>query len=307
MWSGLKSYFRKQVERAADSACRTVLDEKMKCSPALRANLAQLRSHYIQLANSGGQLPPLSETGFRVYSEYEEDGMLLFLFAVIGTANRTFVDIGAADGINSNCANLAINSRWNGLFIDGNEANCRRGIDFYSKHPDCWAYPPKFANAIVTRDNVNDVIRNAGFAGEVDLLSIDIDGHDYWILDALNCISPRVMVIECHVEFGCENIVVPYDKNYQPSADNPYYRGASPMAMTKLAQQRGYRLIGANQLGFNLIYLRNDVAVERFPEVSVESVLWHPRNREQIRHLEPLRGRPFVAGGSPFPGTPVKM
>ncbi len=79
------------------------------------------------------------------------------------------------------------------------------------------------------------------------------------------------------------------------------------MAMTKLAENKGYRLIGANQLGFNLIYLRNDIAPERFPAVTVESVLWHQRNREQIKYLDPLRDRAFVQGGTPFPGTEIKL
>ena len=65
-------------------------------------------------------LPRLKDTGFRVFSQFEEDGLLLFIFSVIGMDNKIFVEFGSDDGINSNSANLIFNFGWHGLFIDGN-------------------------------------------------------------------------------------------------------------------------------------------------------------------------------------------
>jgi hypothetical protein len=218
-----------------------------------------------------------------------------FLFAVLGTKNKTFVDIGSGDGIkDNNCANLAINFSWHGLFIDGNRSSITRGMEFYSKHPDTFLYPPKFKCAIVTRENVNQAIQDAGFCGEVDLLSIDIDGNDYWIWDALECIQPRVVIVETHVEFGNRKIVVPYDPEYVYPGSHPDYHGASLPAMLKLANHKGYRLVGTNRFGFNTIYIKRMDGIGLIPEVSIETILNHPRTQERLKLFEAIRGMPYV-------------
>ena len=147
-------------------------------------------------------LPELSDTGFRVFSQFEEDGKLLFVFSLIGMTNKTFVEIGSDDGVNSNSANLYFNFGWRGLFIDGNKKSVKRGRKFFSKFPHPWHYKLKFICASVNRENVNELIEGAGYAGEVGLLSIDIDGNDYWVWDAITIIDPQVVIIETHNEFG---------------------------------------------------------------------------------------------------------
>lgn len=86
---------------------------------------------YREMRNQG--LPPLSfdDVGFRTYSQNDEDGILLYLFALTGTTNRRSVDICAGDGIECNSANLIINHGWSGLLVDGNPANVCRGSEFY--------------------------------------------------------------------------------------------------------------------------------------------------------------------------------
>jgi len=121
--------------------------------------------HYYRQAIQEGKRFSLNDTGFRVFSQFEEDGILLYIFAAIGMGNRTFIDIGAGDGINSNCANLAVNFGWNGLFIDGNPSNIERGKAYYSTNPDTSLYPPTFIQAMVKSENINEIVSNAGFAG----------------------------------------------------------------------------------------------------------------------------------------------
>jgi hypothetical protein len=89
-------------------------------------------------------LPRLCDSGFRVFSEFEEDGYLLYLAAVLELEPKLFLDIGAWDGIVSNCANLALNLGWHGLFIDADPANIARGEAFYASHPDTSLYSPVF-------------------------------------------------------------------------------------------------------------------------------------------------------------------
>ncbi len=253
--------------------------------------------HYYQDCKKNNNMPKLHETGFRVFSQFEEDGKLLFVFSIIGMTNKTFIEIGSDDGVNSNSANLHFNFGWHGLFIDGNPKAIKRGKRFYSKYPHPWNYSPKFVCAKVQRENINQLIEQAGFKDEIGLLSIDIDGNDYWIWDALEVVNPQVVVIETHNEFGYEDIVVPYDPNYFFPGKHPVYHGASPIAMKNLAHQKGYRLVGANEMGFNFIFVRNDLVNEEIPEVTVESLLQHPstiegfNKFEEIKDWEYLRGR----------------
>ena len=242
-----------------------------------------------------GQIPTFREVGFRVFSQFEEDGILLFLFTLLGSERR-FVDIGSSDGMFSNCANLALNHGWTGLFVDGDKEAIERGRKFYSQHPNTWAYPPTFKHAFVLRENINQIITDSGIQGEIDLLSIDIDGQDYWVWDAIECIHARVVVIETHVEFGMRDIVVPYDKDYVYPGKHPQYHGASPVAMAKLAAKKGYRLVGSNNYGFNTFYVRNDVAPELLPEVPVESVLQHPRNIQRAELFEEIKDWEYIEG-----------
>lgn len=240
-------------------------------------------------SKDAGTILPLGEVGFRNFSQFEEDGILLYIFTIIGVTNKTFVDLGSSDGINSNCANLAVHHGWTGLFVDGDEQQIMRGKTQYAKHPSTMLHPPAFVCEMITRENIDELIKDARITGEIDLLSIDIDGHDFWVWDAIDCIQPRVVIIETHVEFGMNNIVVPYDKDYVYPGRHPQYHGASPVAMEKLAKKKGYRLVGSNSYGFNTIYIQNGVGEDVLPEVTVESILQHPRNNERFKLFDEIK------------------
>jgi hypothetical protein len=269
-------------------ALKTALQEPAKTSPETKVAQRHLYHFYRSLARSGSA-PALRETGFRCFSQFEEDGKLLFIFAMLGIPSGVFLDIGAGDGINSNCANLALNFGWTGTFIDGSPENIRRGTEFYRAHADSWIYPPKFVHAMVSRENINQLLDDAKVPMEVDLMSVDIDGNDYWVWDAMERVQPKVVIIETHIEFGLRSIVVPYDRDYVYPGRHPDYHGASPPAMVKLANRKGYRLVGANDYGFNTIYVRRGLAEELLPEVTVEEILSHPRNRERLERFDAIK------------------
>jgi hypothetical protein len=262
----------------------------LRTSPATKVALAHILLTLQSLARSGSaKLPHLSDSGFRIFSQFEEDGYLLYLVAVLELENKLFLDIGSADGINSNCANLALNLGWHGLFIDGDTGNVERGRAFFASHPDTAHYPPLFKQAHITAENINSLVREAGFTGDIGICSIDIDGNDCWVWKALDAVSPAVIVIETHIEFGMRNIAVPYDPDYRYPGKHPDYHGASVPAMCSLATQKGYRLVGANRYGFNLIFVRNDIYPDRVPAVPLETVIRHPRYAERLALFEPIK------------------
>ena len=251
-----------------------------------------------QLWSNNNKVATIEEiwnAGFSNFSQFEEDGIFLFIFSKIGMGNRLCIEVGCDDGINSNTANLLLNWGWYGVLIDGNEAAISKGSDFYSKHKNTWLYPPKLKSAFVNAENINELLSGEFKTTDVDLMSIDIDGNDFWVWKALNVVKPKVVVLETRIEFGENSVVVPYDPNFcYPSPKHNEYYGSSILAMTALAQQKGYRLIGANRYGFNAIYMRDDVGRDAFPEVSVNIILSHPRNNEKTKIFDEVKHLEFV-------------
>lgn len=278
----IKYYFSKRIHRD-------------KLHPTVGIQQRALMQHY-QIAQANKQVPAFNTTGFKVFSQFEEDGLLLFLFSLMGEGSKTFIEIGANDGINSNCSNLAIHFGWSGLFFEGDSKLIRRGEKFYSKIPTPYHPKPTYVQAIIKSENINQLIEKAGLLGEIELLSIDIDGNDYWVWDALTVVQPKVVVIETHTEFGLENIVVPYDPNYMYPGKHPIYHGASVIAMNNLAEKKGYRLIGANDLGMNQIYIRKDLLLDEIPTVSPESTLWHPKAKADYSKFGEIKDWEYIKG-----------
>lgn len=222
---------------------------------------------YREMVAARSTLPRFSDVGFRCHSQFEEDGILLYLFALIGTTNKTCVEVCAGNGIECNTANLILNHGWWGHLFDGKEANVKRGIQFYRDSKETWLYPPQFTHAWITAENINDLIKTSGVCGDIDLLSLDIDGMDYWVWNAIDCIRPRVVVCETHNVIGpSDALTVPYDPEFRITTRD--YYGASLAAMTKLANKKGYRLVGTHRYGFNAFYVLKGLGDELLPAVT---------------------------------------
>jgi hypothetical protein len=249
------------------SSRRRILNETTATSQAVQL---LLRQKYRELLDNHLALPGLTDTEFRCFSQNGEDGILLYIFSILGTTNKRVVEIGAGDGIECNSANLIINHGWYGLLLDCDEQNISRGKEFYAKCQDTFAAPPTQVASWVTTENVNSLIADNGFAGDVDLLSLDIDGMDYWIWQAIRCISPRVIILEFNPVWGPDRAVsIPYQADYRIDyGRRPYYAGASLSAFVKLGREKGYRLVGAQRLGFNSLFVRSGVGEDLLAEIS---------------------------------------
>lgn len=244
-----------------------------------------------------GKYSRFAEVEFRNHSQAGEDGIIWYILALIGVYNSKCVELCAGNGMQCNTANLIINHGWQGLLCEGNEGLARQSEHYYRTHPDTWIIPPVCLHRWVTAENVNDLLGTYGFRGEIDLLSLDIDGIDYWLWRAIDTISPRLVVVEINSVLGCEAaLTVPYDPAFRirPVYDGDtlvgHYCGASLPAFVKLAREKGYRLVGGNRCASNAFFLREDLGVDELPEVPAESVLSHPAVQ-----WASLRGRPHLA------------
>ena len=137
-----------------------------------------LMNSYRKLVIEKKSLPSFHDVGFQEYSGTDEDGILLFLFAVLGIKNKVLVDIGCGTPIGSNSANLILNHQWWGTLLDGSDVSIDSTNALYSATPTVRNFIPTAKKAFVTIDNINQLIADRGVKGEIDLLSIDIDGID---------------------------------------------------------------------------------------------------------------------------------
>lgn len=235
-----------------------------------------LMNQYRELAaRFPARLPGLDDVGFRKYSQFEEDGILLYIFSVLPPLNRTCVEICAGNGRECNTTNLIINHGWWGYLFDGNEQNVKDGAAFFSRCKDTFLHPPRFTHAWITAENVNREIADSGVRGPVDLLSLDMDGMDYWIWKSISVIEPRVVVCETSNPIPPdEALTAPYDPGFVVESED--FLGASLAAMVKLGREKGYRLVGTHRYGFNAFFIREGLAEETFPEVECANCVKDP-------------------------------
>lgn len=189
---------------------------------------------------------------FRLSSQNQEDGITLALLNEAGVTNRRFVEIGSGlSGGNSGF--LANELGWTGLMVDGDAAHM---VQVGRRFPQVTA-----VGAWVTRENINELITGHGFGGDVDLFSLDLDGNDYWIWEAMTACTPRVVILEYNSMFGpARAVTVPYDPQFDRRRHRPFYYGASLAALARLGATKGYRLVAVEPTGVNAFFLRNDVA-----------------------------------------------
>lgn len=194
---------------------------------------------------------------WNLFTKAGEDGILLRIFHAIGTTNQQFIDIGSNDGINSNCANLALHHHWNGIFVDANLKALERGRYIYQQFLAANSNRFRFVNAVISIHNVEKLLLSNGCLAAPDLLCIDLDGNDYHIWKAIQQIRPRVVVTEVQIEKGNANYVPEYQQEFEAFEDGTP-KGASVTSMTALATEKGYSLVAANAGNYNLFFVRND-------------------------------------------------
>ncbi len=200
----------------------------------------------------------------QVYSQCGEDGVIAEIFQRIGVTNKFFVEFGAKDGLFlSNTANLRLHADWSGLLMDGDEA---------------------FESALIQREFVSAENVNALFAKyevprEPDLLSIDVDGNDYWIWKAIEGTRPRVVIVEYNVFFG---LGVSKTIAYNPDHvwDETNYHSASIAAFHKLGREKGYTLIYTDRYAPNAFFVRRSELPADYREPTLKEVARDPWSEE---------------------------
>ncbi len=218
-----------------------------------------------------------NEYGFKVFSQNNEDGLIQYIIQHTKINNKLFIEFGVEDYNECNTRFLLNHNCWKGLVIDGN-------INWMEALKQQEIYHNRLLNskgAFIKKDNINTLFSEAGFTGDIGLLSVDIDGNDYWILDAINCIQPQILICEYNSIFGNkEKVSIPYKSDFYRGREhfsNVFY-GASLGAFVYWANNHGYKLVCINDLGCNAFFVkRNDCDL---PEVSIEDAWVRDSHRE---------------------------
>ena len=235
--------------------------------------ILQGRSLALQIADRA-PLERLQDAEFKVFSQFGEDGILQYLARETGLrrSEHSFVEFGVQNYSESNTRFLLMNDHWRGLIIDGSKEymDSVRSQDLY------WRHDLTAVDAWIDRDNINQLIGDAGFSGEIGLLSVDIDGNDYWVWERIDVINPVIVVVEWNSVFGPDHAIsVPYEPAFQrqQAHHSCLYWGASIRAFEHLAGQRGYALFGSNTAANNLFFVRKDRLGRLRPQPSREAYI----------------------------------
>ncbi|MEM1318476.1 MAG: hypothetical protein AAGF29_09445, partial [Pseudomonadota bacterium] len=153
------------------------------------------------------KIETLADVEFRVHSQWGEDGIIEWLVQKLPGIDRSFVEFGVENYGEANTRFLLRHRGWKGLIMDGTAANMQhvKGETLY------WMHDLKAVEAFVTAENIKDLITDNGFAGELGILSVDIDGNDYWVTKAIDCVNPAILILEFNGVFGdVHRITTPY-------------------------------------------------------------------------------------------------
>ncbi|OWV67957.1 hypothetical protein ATY76_13630 [Rhizobium sp. R339] len=209
----------------------------------------ETRAH--QIAQLGA-LDTLADAEFSVFSQWGEDGIISWLIDTIKPSSTTFVEFGVEDYRESNTRYLLASRYWSGLIIDGSEAN----IASIRSDDVAYKYDLQTRAAFIDRDNIESLIASAGFNGDLGVLSVDIDGVDYWVLERIPQ-RAAIVIVEYNQGFGDAPLSVPYDPSFV-RLNKHYsgmYWGASLAAFRHLLEGKGYEFVGTNRAGTNAFFI----------------------------------------------------
>ena len=241
---------------------------------------------FAQQVKQSAPVKSLEDVEFRVFSQWGDDGIIQYLVNLLDVPVTKFVEFGVENYREANTRFLLQNNNWSGLVMDGSEEN----IAFIKNDEIYWKYDLAAIASFVTTDNINQLLADAFFSGEIGLLHVDIDGNDYWIWQAIDVIEPVIAIIEYNSLFGPERaITIPYDPSFSrfEAHHSGLYAGASLAALCDLAGEKGYAFIGSNSAGNNAYFVRKDCLGE-LRELSVAEGYVSSKFREHRNELGEL-------------------
>ena len=233
-------------------------------------NLIKLNQGKILInQNSALKQDEVNNHEYKIFSQFGEDSIIQFLINNLNISKNLFIEIGVENYEEANTRFLLENNNWEGLIIDGSDKN----IKFVREQNYYWRNKIKAVSRFVSTDNINEIILDNKFRDNIGILSIDIDGNDYWLWESINVVSPDILIIEYNANFGSKkSLTIKYDENFQRSKKglNKLIYGASLSALYKLAKKKNYSLVLVNSNGNNAFFVRDNLLNSNVSAKTVE-------------------------------------
>ncbi len=211
--------------------------------------------------NKSKIIEKVEDIEFKIFSQFGDDGIIQFLVdkLEIDFEYQNFIEFGVEDYSEANTKFLLLNNNWSGLILDSSNEN----IENIKKNNFFWKFELEAKKCFITKDNINSIIANSYIGKKkIGILSIDIDGNDYWVWKEINIIDPLIVIIEYNSTFGFEKkISIPYKKDFERSKahHSNLYWGASIEALKFLAKKKGYKLFTTNSAGNNAYFVKENI------------------------------------------------
>jgi len=226
----------------------------------------------------------LKEHEQKIWSQKGEDGVIKKIFETLGIEKGHAVELGAWDGIKySNVYNL-IRKGWSATLIEGDAKKYKILCKNMREYP--LVTPVLKMVSLRCDNNLSDILESFNVSGDFDILSLDLDGCDYWIWRDLR-FNPKLVVVEYNSNWE-KSVTVPYREKHH--WDGTQYYGASATAFVKLAKSRGYDWVAHTPYA-NLFFLKTELNKREFKTLTLESgfhILKNhhkPMNKKQIDSL----------------------
>jgi len=235
---------------------------------------------------------------YSLLSQNGEDGIVRHVFDEIGFESRYFVEFGFG-AAQCNALRLMLHEGFRGLMIDGSSEQC----DFFNYAAGKLGIPGvRAVQAFIDLDNLEPLISGNCIPREIDFLSVDVNGNDYWFWQKLECVAPRLACIEYNAGIGPElSWTIPYAADFERYAAHPsgFFAGASLAALESLGRHKGYRLIGCDSTGTNAFFLRSDIDAPALPTLTAAEAFrphanWLGRGISEAQQIEIMRSMPYV-------------
>lgn len=284
-----------RVKRAVKWLRRTLIPERIRARKVQRRWRRKDRTAWPPQAEENGGL---NQYEYSLLSQNGEDGIIRYLFDTTGFESRWFVEFGFG-AHQCNSLRLMLHEGFRGVLLDGSHENCRF-FDIAARRFGIDGV--RAVQAFLNRENLNETISGQGVPAGIDFLSLDVDGNDYWLWQALTCTSARIACIEYNAGMGRDlSWSVPYDAQFERFAKHPsgFFHGASLKALEKLGTQKGYRLVGCDSTGTNAFFLREDVPAPGVPTLTAAEAYrphanWLGRGFSEQEQLDIMKSMPYV-------------
>jgi len=218
-----------------------------------------IANNIISNQNLLNSINDLGDVEFSCFSQWGEDGIINWLISQLPSIPKKFIEFGVDNYQESNTRLLLYLRNWEGLVIDSSDSHIK---DIKSQDIS-WRYQLNAITAFITKDNINSLLEKNKMTSDVGLLSVDIDGNDYYVWKSIDVVKPIIVVVEYNAVFGdIHSLTVPYNPDFfrtKAHYSNLYF-GASLRALIDLGKEKGYTFIGTNTNGVNAFFIRNDFA-----------------------------------------------